>query len=118
MKRQWILGGMLAVMLLGALPVTAQAAEPANVYYAHHGRNAGYCTHVHDEACGYVQAVEGVACACPYNEDGVLCHTEGCVYVEAVPGAACTHTHGNCYSTAPRYNYGVGHRHGGCHWNR
>jgi len=49
------------------------------------------CAHEHDENCGYVEAVEGVACECTPAEDGTVTHAEGCGFVAAVEGVACSH---------------------------
>ena len=46
------------------------------------GTETGKCNHVHDEDCGYVEAVEGSPCA--HTE-----HDEDCGYVEAVPETPC-----------------------------
>ena len=56
------------------------------------------CQHQHVD-CGYVPAVEGVACQCQPDENGVLTHVENCGFVEAVEGVACPHQCGeDCYT--------------------
>ncbi|WP_308589307.1 leucine-rich repeat domain-containing protein, partial [uncultured Oscillibacter sp.] len=86
-------GALAACLLLTLLPVSALAAEGEYP-----------CGHVHDDGCGYVEAVEGAPCA-HLNGDGtyscapedagegcVCAHDDGCGYVEAVEGAPCAHT--------------------------
>ena len=56
------------------------------------------CQHQHVD-CGYVPAVEGAACQCQPDENGVLTHVENCGFVEAVEGVACSHQCGeDCYT--------------------
>ena len=77
------------------------------------GEETGYlCGHVHDEECGYREAVEGAPCshenedstygcapivdedATPSDadEDYACDHTDGCGYAEGAEGAECTHS--------------------------
>ena len=77
-----------------------------------HDENCGYveavaghdCGHTHDGTCGYVEAVTGHDCGHVHDEtcgeDGTACshiHDESCGYVEAVAGQPCGHVHdGTC----------------------
>lgn len=58
------------------------------------------CTHIHDESCGYVEAVAEVLCdkeCTDTDEDGVIYHTEDCVYKSEIDGQECNHIHDeNC----------------------
>lgn len=71
--------------------------------------------HIHDETCGYVEAVEGHPCQhvhdklCGYieekqeipcdqncidtNDDGIIDHIDNCAYSPAVKGHPCQHVH-------------------------
>ncbi len=91
-------------MVLSMLPTAAFAAEDTGLcaHHTEHTAECHYaeavtgadCTHVHDETCGYVEAVEEVLCACEAtDETGAQVHTEGCGYVAPVAGSDCTHTH-------------------------
>ena len=102
---------MSLCLVVNLLPMTAFSAEsevPPAV--------SGVCGHVHNEECGYIEAVEGVPCshqnehgsyscapildsddisdndATPSDADYVCDHSDGCGYVEAVEGADCTHS--------------------------
>ena len=102
---------MSLCLVANLLPMTAFSAEsevPPTV--------SGVCGHVHNEECGYIEAVEGVPCshqnehgsyscapildsddisdndATPSDADYVCDHSDGCGYVEAVEGADCTHS--------------------------
>lgn len=77
------------------------------------------CPHEHDNTCGYIKAVEGVACA-HLNEDGsyscaplvsgneaspsdaeyVCDHSDSCGFIEAVAGSPCTHACELCSTQA------------------
>ena len=81
------------------------------------------CGHVHDEDCGYVEAVEGAPCshenedgtytcapgadsgdvdvnkATPHDADYVCDHSDGCGYTEEVEGVPCTHSCELCENT-------------------
>lgn len=48
------------------------------------------CVHVHGD-CGYVAAVGGRGCECQPDENGQIVHEEGCGFVEAVEGVPCDH---------------------------
>ena len=84
----WIL---TMAMVLSMTPVTALAEEIT--------QPAG-CTHIHDENCGYVEAVAEVPCdkECTDTDgDGVIDHVEDCAYTPAVEGQPCNHVHDeNC----------------------
>ena len=77
-------------MVLSYVPMPAVAEE--------------VCTHhVHDDKCGYVQAVEGKSCthqcteSCPKKDVTVCVHDHaslGCAHTSAVEGVACDHIHG------------------------
>lgn len=68
-------------MLVQNAPVMAHAAAGDNLC-EHHTE--------HTAECGYVAAVEGVACACEAtDESGAVLHTGGCGYVAAVEGHEC-----------------------------
>ena len=96
-------------MVANLLPMTAFAAETTTP-----PGSSGICGHVHDEECGYIEAVEGAPCshlnedgtyscapvldsgvsgnATPSDADYVCGHEDGCGYTEAVEGADCTHS--------------------------
>lgn len=96
-------------MVANLLPMTAFAAGTTTPPGA-----SSICGHVHDEDCGYIEAVEGAPCshlnedgtyscapvldsgvsgnATPSDADYVCDHSDGCGYAEAVKGADCTHT--------------------------
>ena len=93
-------------MVLQYVPTTAFAIDAAESglceHHTEHTAECGYaeavegqpCTHVHDELCGYIEAVAEVKCACEAtDENGALVHTEGCGYVAPVEGSNCTHVH-------------------------
>lgn len=78
-------------MVLTMTPMTAFAEENL--------QPAG-CAHIHDENCGYVEAVAEVPCdkECTDTDgDGVIDHVEDCAYTPAVEGQPCNHVHDeNC----------------------
>ncbi len=102
-SRKW-LSWILAIVIIvtSAAPLTAFAV-------------GGGTEHIHDDSCGYVEAVEGQACThvhdanCGYSEgtaetpcdmectdtdgDGTIDHAEGCAYQPATEGALCLHEH-------------------------
>ena len=89
-------------MILSYIPAPAYAVGTDCTHHTEHTADCGYvaavegvpCTHVHDELCGYAEAVAEVKCACEAtDENGALVHTEGCGYVAPVTGADCTHSH-------------------------
>ncbi len=109
--RRLVAAVMSLCLVANLLPMTAFSAEsevPPAV--------SGVCGHVHNEECGYIEAVEGVPCshqnehgsyscapildsddisdndATPSDADYVCDHSDGCGYVEAVEGADCTHS--------------------------
>lgn len=97
-------------MVANLLPMTAFAAETGTPP----GASGSVCGHVHDEDCGYIEAVEGAPCshlnedgsyscvpvmdsgvsgnATPSDADYVCGHEDGCGYAEAMEGADCTHS--------------------------
>ena len=84
-------------MILSYIPAPAYAVGTDCTHHTEHTAECGYaeavegqpCTHVHDELCGYIEAVAEVKCACEAtDENGALVHTEGCGYVAPVTGAA------------------------------
>ena len=97
-------------MVANLLPMTAFAAETGTPP----GASGSVCGHVHDEECGYIEAVEGAPCshlnedgtyscapvldsgvsgnATPSDADYVCGHEDGCGYAEAMEGADCTHS--------------------------
>ena len=82
---------LTVVMVLSMIPITAFAEEnPVSTG----------CTHIHDESCGYVEAVAEVLCdkeCTDTDEDGVIYHTEDCVYKSEIDGQECNHIHDeNC----------------------
>ena len=83
----------LSLMLGLAVPAGAAVSPPEDT-----GLTA--CHTAHDETCGYVAAVEGVACGCTETDaDGNVVHADGCGYVEAVEGHPCGHTCQVCHPT-------------------
>lgn len=99
-------------LIAGSLPMTAFAEEPENELG---GSDSIICSHLHDENCGHVEAVEGHECMhehdenCGYleaqdevpcdkgcselDENGAVIHEEGCAYRQAVESQECTHEH-------------------------
>lgn len=81
-KMKKLLSSLLCLcMMVQNAPVMAYAAA-----------GDGLCQHhpEHTAECGYVAAVEGVACACEAtDESGEVLHTGGCGYVAAVEGHEC-----------------------------
>ena len=89
-------------MILSYIPAPAYAVGTDCTHHTEHTADCGYvaavegvpCTHVHDELCGYAEAVAEVKCACEAtDENGALVHTEGCGYVAPVTGADSPHSH-------------------------
>lgn len=97
-KMKKLLSFLLALsMVLSYVPMPAVAEE--------------VCTHhVHDDKCGYVQAVEGKPCthqcteSCPKKDVTVCVHDHvklGCAHTPAVEGVACDHVHGEACGYVP-----------------
>lgn len=97
-KMKKLLSSLLALsMVLSYVPMSAVAEE--------------VCTHhVHDDKCGYVQAVEGKSCthqcteSCPKKDVTVCVHDHvklGCAHTPAVEGVACDHVHGEACGYVP-----------------
>lgn len=80
--------GLTLCMVLSLLPVSALGAD------------APACSHVHDDNCGYVEALPETPCdkgCADTNGDGVAGHAPGCGDVPAAEGASCAHVHdGDC----------------------
>ena len=108
----WLL---TAALVLGLFPVPVLAAEPKTGLCPHHTEHTadcGYsapdegqpCGHVHDGACGFVEAAEEVPCDMGCTEtdaDGQIIHAEGCAYSPEVEGAPCRHEHDGACGYAP-----------------
>jgi hypothetical protein len=70
------------------------------------GSDGTPCNHMHDADCGYVEAIEEVACdkdcSTDIDGDGIIDHVEGCAYQPAVEGHECMHVHDeDCGYQAP-----------------
>lgn len=86
-RRAAVLLGVFSLILPG-MGMRVQAEEEAEYT----------CTHVHDDACGYVEAAEGSPCTYEHVHDG------SCGYVEAAEGSPCTDAHihdGSCGYSEP-----------------
>ena len=93
-------------MVLNSFLLSVFATETECTHHTEHTADCGYvaavegedCTHVHDEACGYAEAVEEVPCACTEtDENGQRIHTENCGYSPEKEAVACDHIHDeNC----------------------
>ncbi len=90
-------------MCLSLIQTTAFANEEAEHAHNEGGWTCAYtdpvtepaCVHEHDAACGYVEAVEEIPCACTgTDEEGSVVHEDGCAYAPAVEGAPCGHVCG------------------------
>lgn len=88
-------------MLLSMMGTTALAAEATPHV---HNEECGYveavdgvpCTHQHNEECGFMEVAEEVPCdmdCTDTNGDGLTDHAEGCAYIPAAEGASCNHQH-------------------------
>ena len=126
-KRQ-IAGILTACMMVTMMPVSSLAAttpkiQGGGIYRDNLKKDNRVCGHVHDEGCGYIEAVEGTPCS-HENEDGtytctlgadsdgmgvnkatpndaayVCDHSDGCGYMEEVKEVPCTHSCELCEST-------------------
>lgn len=92
-KGKWLLSLLISLSLAAALPGQVRAETTGGLcpHHTEHTEDCGYaeavdageCTHVHDENCGYVEAKE-----CGHE------HDENCGYAEA---KECEHVHDeNC----------------------
>jgi len=101
MKKRVLSLVLILCMLVGLLPTPVLATEDS-VHV--HDESCGYveavaeqpCGHVHDESCGFVEAVPEVPCdmdCVDEDGDGEIDHKEGCSYAPAVEGQPCTHVH-------------------------
>lgn len=90
-------------MCLSLIQTTAFANEEAEHVHNEGGWTCAYtdpvtepaCVHEHDAACGYVEAVEEIPCACTGTDgEGNVVHEDGCAYAPAVEGAPCGHVCG------------------------
>lgn len=84
MARRFLASLLATLMVVSAVPLGALAA------------GEGGCTHIHDDVCGFKEAVAGADCdhdCQPDAESGEIVHKEGCAYRAAVEGAPCQHTH-------------------------
>lgn len=99
-------------LIAGSLRMTAFAEETENeledsdptICFHLHDENCGYveavegheCMHEHDESCGYIDKQEEVPCdmgCMDMDEKGTVIHAEGCAYRQAVEGQECSHLH-------------------------
>ncbi|MDO4543582.1 MAG: FecR family protein [Clostridia bacterium] len=97
-----------------ALPEQTESPEPSEQAEHVHDENCGYveavpCSHVHDESCGYAEAVAGSPCthvhnaACGYSapSSGSACthfdHDGACGWADELPYIACDHVEHNDY---------------------
>ncbi len=126
--RKLVAGILTACMMVTMLPISSLAATTSNIqgggiYGDNLKKDNRICGHVHDEDCGYVEAIEGAPCshenddgtytcapgadsgdvginkATPHDADYVCDHSDDCGYTEAVEGVPCTHSCELCENT-------------------
>ena len=86
--------------LAWALTFVMVLSMAPNYVFAEENTGQAGCTHIHDETCGYVEAMDEVQCDknCVDDDgDGIINHSENCAYAPAVVGQECSHIHDeNC----------------------
>ncbi len=103
MRKRGLALFLALTMCLSLIQTTAFANEEAEHAHNEGGWTCAYtdpvtepaCVHEHDAACGYIEAVEEIPCACTgTDEEGSVVHEDGCAYAPAVEGAPCGHVCG------------------------
>ena len=103
MRKRGLALFLALTMCLSLIQTTAFANEEAEHVHNEGGWTCAYtdpvtepaCVHEHDAACGYVEAVEEIPCACTGTDgEGGVVHEDGCAYAPAVEGAPCGHVCG------------------------
>ena len=103
MRKRGLALFLALTMCLSLIQTTAFANEEAEHAHNEGGWTCAYtdpvtepaCVHEHDAACGYVEAVEEIPCACTGTDgEGGVVHEDGCAYAPAVEGAPCGHVCG------------------------